>query len=440
MAVPAQYAESGDWLPATPADTTDRGPWWAALNDSGLDALEQMLLDGSPTLKIGLSRLDEARATAAAASGAQWPRLAAGIGSTRAQTSTRGPAYSPNRADTYNDLSAAVSLSYEPDLFGRLRAAAASSRALAEASAGDQRSLELALQAELAGDYFTLRILDTTIDALTTTVHDDEKALQLTEALFHGGAIAAGDVAQAEAQLESARSQWINTRLQRAETEHALAVLIGRAPADWHLPPSPLPLPLTIPDIRPGLPSTLLQRRPDVAAAQRRVDSAAAAVGIARSTYFPVFTLGAALGRESMKSDSWFTAPARFWSIAPSAALTLLDGGQRRAQIAGASASLTEATESYRRVVLTAYQEVEDGLAQIRDLGTEQVRADANAAASEIALRQARRRFEGGATTYLEVAVAQNALLAARLASLSVTQRRIQATTELARALGGRWD
>lgn len=440
VAVGEHYAEAANWTVAQPADGADRGSWWLHFDDAQLNELEAALNDANPTLRIALARLEEAQASARAAAGAQWPKLSTAVGANRTQPSTQGPSYNPSRAGTYNDLSAGLALNYEPDLFGRLRAAAAGNRALAEAAAGDLRSLRLALAAELAADYFQLRILDSTVDALDVTVHDDERALALTEALFHGGALAVGDVAQSRAQLEAARTQQTQVRLQRVTTEHALAVLLGRAPSEWHLPAAPLPSAVTLPSVRPGQPSTLLQRRPDVAAAERRVAAAATAVGIAKSTYFPVFTLGAALGRESLESGTWFTAPARFWSVAPGAALTLLDGGQRRAQVAGASAALTEATESYRETVLGAYQEVEDNLARVRDLGVEQASAEANVAASETAWAQARHRYDAGAATYLEVAAAQNGRLTARLTALSVAQQRILATTQLVRALGGTWE
>ena len=436
---PEHYAEVGDWMAAAPADQDAKGAWWTLFDDATLNRLEQSLADDSPALKIALARLEEAQATARAAAGALWPRVAVGVGATRAQTSTQGPTYSPSRADTYNDLSASGALSYELDVFGRLRAAAASSRALADAAAGDRRALELSLQAELASDYFQARALDTQIAVLATTVSDNEKALAITENLYHGGAATAGDVALSRAQLEAARTQWTDAQLHRSQTDHALAVLLGRAPADWHLPAAPLTAPLTPPSVTAGVPSTLLQRRPDIGAAERRVQSAAAAVGIARSAYFPVFSIGAALGRDSLQSATWFTAPARFWSIAPSAVMTVLDGGQRRAQVQGATAALAEATENYRQTVLTAYQDVEDSLAAVRELSHEQTSADANVAASQIARVQAQHRYEGGATTYVEVAVAQNALLTAQLNDIAITQRRLVATTQLIRALGGDW-
>jgi outer membrane protein, multidrug efflux system len=439
VAVPASYAEMSDWVTASPSDHVDTGPWWHVFDDPTLNTLETALTESNPSLKVALARFDEAQAAARVAAGGLWPRVSAGVGASRLQTSTQGPAYSPNRADIYSDFSAAASMSYEVDVFGRLRAAAASSRAQAQAAAGDERALRLALQAELAGEYFQLRALDSQSEVLEATVADDETALRITENLHQGGALAAGDVAQSRVQLESARTQAADVRLRRAQTEHALAVLLGRAPADWHCPSAPLPATVTVPTVEVGIPSTLLQRRPDIAAAERRVDSAAAGVGLARSTYFPVFQMGATLGRESVHSATWWSAPARFWSVTPSAVYTLLDGGQRRAQVAGATAALAEATETYRKTVLAAYQDVEDSLAAARELALEQASAKAAVDAASIARAQAQHRFDAGATTYLDVALAQNALLTAQLNALSITQRRLVATTQLIRAVGGDW-
>lgn len=436
---PEHYAEAGEWMAAAPADHADKGSWWTVFNDSTLDRLEQSLRDDNPALKIALARLDEAQAAAQGAASALWPRVSVGATSARAQTSTQGPTYSPNRADTYNDFSASGALSYELDVFGRLRSAAKSSRALADAAEEDRQALALSLQAELASDYFQARALDTQIEVLSTTVSDDEKALAITENLYRGGAATVSDVALSRSQLEAAHTQLSDAQLHRSQTDHALAVLLGHAPANWHLPSAPLPSPLVMPTVAAGVPSTLLQRRPDIGAAERRVQSAAAGVGIARSAYFPVFSIGAALGRDSLQSATWFTAPARFWSIAPSAVMTVLDGGQRRAQVKGATAALAAATESYRLTVLTAYQDVEDSLAAVRSLALEQASADANVAAAQLARVQAQHRYEGGATTYLEVAVSQNALLAAQLNDVTITQRRLLATTQLIRALGGDW-
>ena len=437
--VPAVYAEAGEWIAAEPADAAPKGPWWTRFDDPALNLLQGQLTEGSLSLKIALARLEAAQATAQAATGALWPKITAGVTGLRAETSAHAPSYSALRPNPADDFTAGGSLSYEIDLFGRVRASARSAQALEAAAAGDLASLELALRAELTNDYFQLRAIDAEVEVLTHTLADDQKAFDITDRLYRGGAVPSSDVSQSRSQLENAQTQLSTARLRRAQTEHALAVLLGHNPSEWHLPYAPLPPTVSLPPVAPGQPSTLLQRRPDVAAAVRRVESANAAVGIARSAYFPVFTIGAALGRESTQSATWFEAPARFWSVAPSALVTLIDGGQRRAQVRGAKAALEEATDNYHRTVLSAYQDVEDSLAGVRELSDAQHSAERNAEAAHSTWTQAMHRYSAGATTYLEVAAAQNALLVARLNAISLEQGRIAATTQLVRALGGDW-
>ena len=439
IAVAESYAEVGQWVQAEPADAAPKGRWWLRFSDPTLDQLQSELTAGNPTIKIALARLEQARATAQSASASLWPRLSGSVASSRTKNSTVGPNYSPSRANPYTDFVAAGTVTYELDIFGRVRAAADSAHALADAAAGDAAAVELAIRAELTTTYFQLRAIDAQLETLRHTVADDEKALSITERLYAAGAVAISDVSQSRSQLENARTALEDSQLRRAQTEHAVATLLGQAPSQWHLRPSPLPGTVPLPSISTGLPSSLLQRRPDIAAAQRRVQSAGDAVGIARSTYFPSFTLGASLGRESLRSSQWFEAPARFWSVAPSAVVTLLDAGQRRAQVRLASATLDEATQNYRRVVLTAYQEVEDGLAARRALDAEQLSADANVSAAQVSLSQALNRYQAGASSYLEVASAQNNFLVLRLSAITIEQRRIAATTQLIRALGGDW-
>jgi NodT family efflux transporter outer membrane factor (OMF) lipoprotein len=436
---PLRYAEGGQWVVAETADAAPGSVWWLRFEDPVLNDLQDEFSHGNPSLKIALDRLEEARQAARVAAGSLWPKLGLSVSGTRSRASAESPSYSPNRANPMDDVSAAVALSYEVDLFGRVRANAAGARALAQAAAGDAAAVELALRAELINDYFQIRAIDAQLAVLEQTVEADARALAITENLVANGAGMPSDVAQARSQLENTRAQLADARLRRSQADHALAVLLGRPPADAHQPYRPLPISVALPTVSPGQPSTLLQRRPDITAALRRVESARAAVGLARSAYFPVFNLGAALGRESTRTDTWFTAPARFWSVTPSIVATLLDGGQRRAQTRSAILALDEATENYRRTVLTAYQEVEDQLAAVRELDSAQTSAEISADSAAVTLGHALHRYEAGATSYLEVAVAQNALLNSRLTAITLQYRRIASLTFLVRALGGNW-
>jgi hypothetical protein len=436
---PAQYAEAGQWQLAEPADESPKGDWWRRFDDVTLDQMQAALPAGNTSLKAAVARLEQARANARAAEGSLWPTVGLSVSHTKARTSVNAPTYSASRANPVSDYVATGMLSYEVDLFGRVRANTQSATALAQAAASDILVVELNVRAELTNDYFQIRAIDSQLEVLRHTIQADERAYALVEHLYQGGAATTSDLAQARTQLENARTQVAETLIRRSQTEHALAILLGHLPSEWHFEANPLPLTLKLPSVFAGQPSALLQRRPDIAAAERRVESARAGVGIARSAYFPVFSLGAALGRESTQPSHWFEAPARFWSIAPAATITLLDVGQRRARVKGAVAYLDEATQNYRRIVLTAYQEVEDQLAAVHGLTEAYDSAQQSVESARITHEQALHRFEAGATTYLEVTVAQNALLTARLSAISIEQRRIAATTLLIRALGGNW-
>jgi NodT family efflux transporter outer membrane factor (OMF) lipoprotein len=274
---------------------------------------------------------------------------------------------------------------------------------------------------------------------LDQTVADYTQSLQLTQNLYNGGGAAIADVAQAQAQLESARTQAADIRLQRAQTEHAVAVLIGENPSAFHTDPDPLPAELTPPSVDPGLPSSLLERRPDVAAAERRVAAANANIGVARAAYFPVFSLGAATGFESTSSSNWLSAPSQLWSVGPTGLLTLFDAGRHRAENAQAKAAYEEEVAGYRDTVLVAYQEVEDNLAALRQLQQESVSEAAAVQATAKALQQAKYRYKAGLVTYLEVAATESIALQAQLANLNIQLRRMSASILLVKALGGGW-
>jgi NodT family efflux transporter outer membrane factor (OMF) lipoprotein len=433
-----RYNESADWKAAAPADASPRGPWWSVFNDEQLDALQAQVAQANQDLRAALARLDQARALTGEARAAYFPTVTAGATATRTRSSTNSPRFLAGKA-TYNDYLLAADVSYEVDLWGRLRNAVAAARASEQASAGDLTVLDLTVRSELAIDYFTLRSLDAQKALLDRTVVDYVDALKLTRNLYEGGAGVVADVRQAEAQLETARTQAEDIRLRRAQSEHAIAVLVGRAATGFHIEAHPLPQELQPPAVDPGLPSALLERRPDVAAAERRVAAANAQIGVARAAYFPVFTLSGAAGLESVAAGTWIEAPSRLWSIGPGLLQTVFDGGLRRAQNAAARAAYDEQVAQYRGTVLTAYQEVEDNLAALRYLARESTSEAAAVTATQGALQQAEYRYKGGAATYLEVVSTENAALAAQLSQADIQLRRMNATVLLVKALGGGW-
>jgi NodT family efflux transporter outer membrane factor (OMF) lipoprotein len=383
--------------------------------------------------------LQQARAATRIARADLFPTLNVGASATRGRASVNSPRFPPGAEPVSNDFDLQADLSYEIDLWGRVRNAVASAKASQQASAGDLATLNLAVHAELASDYFALRAQDAEQVLLDQTVADYIKALQLTQNLYSGGAAALADVAQARAQLEFARTQAADTALQRAQSEHAIATLVGENPSSFHIEPNPLPLALAPPTVATGLPSELLERRPDVAASERRVAAANSQIGVARAAYFPVFSLGAAAGFESTHASNWITAPSRLWSVGPSGLLTVFDAGRHRAQNAQARAVYDEVVANYRNSVLTAYREVEDNLAALAQLQRESVSEAAAVAATATALQQAQYRYKAGLVTYLEVSTTENAALQAQLANVNIQLRRMDATVLLVKALGGGW-
>jgi NodT family efflux transporter outer membrane factor (OMF) lipoprotein len=437
---PPAYKEAGEWQVAAPADTVARGRWWTMFHDPQLDALEAQVTDANQNLKAALARLEEARAQVRIARASWFPTITAEASATRGETSVYAPAYVPGKPRTGNTFILSGDLSYEVDLFGRIRNTVAGARASEQASAGDVAALDLALHAELATDYFTLRGLDIEQRLLDHTVADYARALQLTENLFHGGAAAISDVQQAQAQLETARTQAEDTRLRRAQSEHAIALLVGQEASAFTLAARPDEAFHAPPEVAVGLPSQLLERRPDVAAAERRVAAANAAIGVARAAYFPTLDLLGSAGGQSLVTSDLLSAPARYWSAGPQALLTVFDAGLHAAQSAQTHASYDEQVANYRTTVLTAFQDVEDNLAALRQLQRESLSQAAAVTATQGALEQANLRYKGGIVTYLEVVSTENAALAARLAAADIEIRRASATVLLVKALGGDWN
>lgn len=441
---PAQFKESaardGDaWKVASPGDAAPRGSWWTSFKDPKLDDLEARLQQSNLSLQAAYARLKQARAAVRVARADVFPRADALASATRERFSEHAPRFLPGQPTTFNDFIVGADVSYEIDLWGRVRNQVAAARANQQASAADLASVELSLRAELARTYFDLRADDAAIEVLDQTVESYRKALELIKNLYEGGAAALTDVAQAQAQLENARTQSADMRLSRAQTEHAIAVLVGENPSAFTLTADPLPPDAAPPPLDPGLPSTLIERRPDVAEAERRVAAANAQIGEARAAYFPQFTFGIPAGYESASTSNWLTAPSGFWSLGPRVTLPLFQGGRLAGQTANAKALYEEQVADYRNAVLSAYQDVEDNLAALRELAAESVSATAAVRATGIELQQAQNRYRAGIATYLEVSSAETAALQARLTAVNIQARRLGAGVLLIKALGGGW-
>jgi NodT family efflux transporter outer membrane factor (OMF) lipoprotein len=436
---PEQYKEEGDWKIAQPQDAAPRGSWWALYDDAQLNALEEKIRDSNLTLKAAFARLEYARAQYRIARADLFPSVTADPYATRERYSPNAPKELPGYPTLLNDFLVGADFSYEVDLWGRVRNEVTAARANRQASAADLASIELSLRAQLAEDYFNLRAADAQVNLLDRTAEDYKKTLGLVTHLFEGGAAALSDVAQAQAQYDNALTQSSDVRLQRAQAEHAIAVLVGENPSTFSLSVNPLPIQMTPPPIDPGLPSTLLERRPDIAEAERRVAGANAQIGVARAAYFPRFTLGAAGGVESTQTSNLFTAPSIFWSVGPQVSLPIFEGGRLVAQTAQAKASYQEQVADYRNTVLTAYQDVEDNLAALRQLQAESETDAAAVKATGTALQQAQDRYNAGIVTFLEVATAEAAALQAQITAVNIQARRMSASVLLIKALGGGW-
>jgi NodT family efflux transporter outer membrane factor (OMF) lipoprotein len=439
--MPGAYKEVEGWKVAQPKDHLTRGAWWEIFDDPQLNALEEQANISNQSVMVAEAQFRQARALVQAARANYFPTVTVGASYTRSRASanvggvTGTTVASPTPTSNYMLVADA---SWEPDLWGRVRRTVEASKAAAQASAADLESTRLLVQAELAQDYFLLRVLDGQKQLLDETVVAFQKSLELTTNRYAAGVASKGDVFLADTQLKVTQAQAIDVGVLRAQLEHAIASLIGKPASLFSIPVAPLAA--VPPGVPVGVPSELLERRPDIAGAERRVAAANAQIGVAEAAYYPTVTLSASGGFDSSSLSKWFAWPSRFWSVGPGISETVFDGGLRRAQTTAARAAYDGTIASYRQTVLTGFQEVEDNLAALRILDEESKVQDEAVKAARQSLAVALNQYKAGTINYLTVIVVQAATLNNEITALGILARRMTAATLLIKALGGGWD
>jgi NodT family efflux transporter outer membrane factor (OMF) lipoprotein len=436
--VPPLYKEVGDWKPAQPNDQNLGGNWWEIFQDPQLNALEAQVNVSNQNLKAAEAQYTQARALLRYQRADFFPTITAGASATRNRISSNRPASVIANGVTSNDFQIPFELSYQVDIWGRVRRTVEAYRDQAQASAADLAAVNLSMHAELALGYFQARTLDAEEQLLNSTVAQYEQALELIKSRYAGGIASDVEVQQAETQLETTRAQAMDVGVARAQYEHAVAVLIGKPPASFSL--APLPLTTPPPSIPVGLPSELLERRPDIAAAERQMAAANAQIGVAKAAYYPNISLGAAGGFESGAITTLISGPSVLWSGGASSLLTVFDVGRRRAASDQAIAGYDQTVANYRQTVLTGFQQVEDNIAALRILEHEAQVQDTAVTAAQKYLELANTRYQGGVTSYLEVTTAQSAALSDEVTAVNILGRRMVNAVLLVQALGGGWD
>jgi NodT family efflux transporter outer membrane factor (OMF) lipoprotein len=437
---PESFKESDGWKTAQPHDQALRGNWWEIFGDPQLNALEEEVTLSNQDLKVAEARFRQARAMIRFNRSAEFPTISTLPSIANERLSPNQP-YFPKSVPTNatGSFTLPIDLSYEVDLWGRVRRTVSASREETQASAADLQTAGLSLHAELAVDYFELRSADAQKQLLDDTVKAYTDALQLTQNRFEGGAAPKSDVAQAKTQLEGAQVQDTDISVMRAQFEHAIATLIGKPPAEFNITPAPKTA-LQLPVIPVGVPASLLERRPDIAAGERRVAEANDQIGIARAAFFPSLVIGATGGFTGTSITNWFDWPSRMWAVGGQMSQTIFDAGRRRAVSEGATANYDGTVASYRQTTLTAFQEVEDNLAALRILEKEaQQQREATASADE-SLQLFTNRYQGGVDNYLQVITAQTVLLTNQRNDIDIERRRMDASVLLVKAVGGGWD
>ena len=451
QATQATFKEALDWKVASPGDAIARSKWWEAFGDTQLNALVEQVDINNQNLKIAEAKYRQAQALSSSVRSSFFPTISANASETRSRaasgnssrtasttgsnTSTGAASGNTSAISTNHNLSA--NFSWELDVWGRIRRQVEASNASSQASAADLESARLSAQSDLASNYFQLRINDAQKQLLNDTVDAYAKSLELTKNRYNVGVAGKVDVAQAETQLKSAQAQAIDFGVQRAQLEHAIALLIGKAPGNFSLPESKWNV--AVPAIPLALPSSLLERRPDIAGAERRAASANAQIGVAKAAYYPTLSLTGNGGYSSPSLANWISAPNRFWSLGPSLAETIFDFGKRGAVTDQAVAAYDQSVATYRQTVLQAFQEVEDNLAALRILQTEATVQEEAVKAARESVALTLNQYKAGTVSYLNVVSVQTALLSNERTAMTLTGRRLTASVGLIKALGGGW-
>jgi NodT family efflux transporter outer membrane factor (OMF) lipoprotein len=438
VVTPPPNPTGGGWQPATPSDGMLRGKWWEIYQDPQLNSLEDRIADNNQSLRQALETYLAARDQVTAARANLFPTLSGNLSASRDQISANRPTATKGSVTNYGDLAIGGQASWEPDFWGRIRRTVEAARESSQASAADMANIDLSLHAEMAADYFQLRGLDAQTKLLTATVSDLENQLDLTQRRMAGGVATGADVAQSLTQLEIVRAQLADIGVARAQFEHAIGTIANYNLSDFTIPPSPLDLPL--PKVPVGVPSQLLQRRPDIAAAERQTAAANEQIGIAVSAFYPTISLGGAGGFESASPGTWIQGPSALWSLGAQAAQLLFDAGQRRALTSEARHSYEAQAAGYRNTVFQAFNDVEDQLSGLRILEQESVVEKRAVASAQNSFDLSNQRYKGGVTSYLEVLTAETTLIDNQRTAIDLQTRQFVASVGLVRSLGGGWD
>lgn len=435
--VATQYQSPTSWTVAAPADRLDRAGWWKLYREPRLDELEDQLIAHNHDLRAAYYHYVQSQAFVRQARSQLYPQVSAGGAAQRARESDTRPLRSATAPTDYNAATLGIEADYEVDLWGRVRDSVAASKEESEAEKDDLASTQLSLEVELARTWLDLRGDDQQIQLLEDTIDADRKALELTRKRHDGGVASELDVARATTQLSFVQSDLTQVEARRALLEHAIAALVGASASSFAVAPGVEPVPL--PAIPTGVPAQLLQRRPDIAAAERRVAAANSKIGVARAAYFPSLTLSAQGGFQSSVYADLLSLPSSYWALGPALAVYLFDGGKRRAQVESAQAATAEAGERYRSVVLASFKQVEDDLTLLTQLGTATSQQQQAVDAANLSVDLALSRYRRGAVSYLEVVDAQTAALAAQRGLIDIRTQQLDANVDLVRALGGGW-
>ncbi len=438
MTAPPAYKESANWKPAQPDERQLGGDWWEVFQDPQLNNLEQQINVSNQNLKVAVAQYQQSRAALRSVRADYFPTVTASPSAAREKYSNNRTPASALDGLTFNDFVLPVNFSYQANVWGRVSRNVESYREQAQATAADLAVVNLSMHATLAVDYFAARTLDAEEKLLQDTVAQYQQAYQLNEDRYQGGLASEVEVQQARTILQTTRAQLVDVGVARAQYEHAVAVLLGKAPEGFTL--APLPLTTPPPTIPVGVPSELLERRPDIAAAERRVAAANGQIGLAETAYYPLVNIVGRGGFESGAITTLLQGPGAMWSVGASLVQTLFDGGRRHAVVEEAKASHDSAVAFYRQTVLTSFQQVEDNLAALRILEQEAEVQTSAVEAAQRSLDLSNSRYEGGVTSYLEVITAQNTALSDELTAVNILGRREASAVLLIEAIGGGWN